>query len=341
MIFPWIEHVQANNDEKGSQGDCATELFCNLCRWLRIVALQDAVFLRRKFPHLAMWQKSPFNHVLFLDFEARLIREGRNSDNVEYRQLFEAMPVLATQIQTQYRNIMNSMATYSHSGSVKIEQLVGDATKVILDRLNKHERAIQFVDALFSTGVTLPKVSLALSLPGELSPQGSASTSMSPNQFPVIEPIATAEPTVGIQQESQVNGQTQSVEQYHLSPNVKTVIQLWEEYNQGLAESPYLPRGPSFRSLDEQFDRDWRKKDDCRKAYSRRRRIWEAIIRTAKNLDLTDEEAAKRIENWRSSQRMMSLTALNELLEKSLKDKINPTDSSIWGVKDVELLRII
>ena len=342
MIFPWIEHVQANNDAKGSQGDCATELFCNLCRWLRIVILQDAVFLRRKFPRLAIWQESPFTHPLFLDFERRLIHESKNSDDVEYRQVFEAMPVLATQIQTQYQNVINSLATYSHSGLVQTEQFIDNGIKTILDRLNKLERTVQFVDALFSTGVTLPRVSLTLNLPTEeSSSRDSTSTSTSSNPFPTIQSIAPAISTTIIQQDSQMDGQIQSIEQYHLSLSVKTVIQLWEEYDQGLAKRSYLARGPSIRSLDEQFGRDWRKKDDCRKAYSRRRRIWEAVIRAAKNLHLSEKEVAERIEQWRSSQSKMSLTALNELLERSLKDRIDPVDSGVWGAKDVELRHVM
>jgi hypothetical protein len=341
MIFPWIEHVQANNDAKGSQGDCATELFCNLCRWFRIVILQDAVFLRRKFPDLTMWRESPFTHPLFLDFERRLIHESKNSDDVEYRQVFEAMPILATQIQTQYQNVINSLATYNHSGLVQMEQFIDNGVKTIVDRLDKWEGAIQFVDALFSTGVTLPRVSLSLNLPKESPSQDSASTSISSNPFSTIQSTASAMSATIVQQDSQADGQIQSVEQYHLSRHVKTVIQLWEEYDQGLAKRPYLVRGPSIRSLDEQFGRDWRKKDDCRKAYSRRRRIWEAVIRAAKNLHLSENEVVERIEQWRSNQSKMSLTALNELLEKSLKDRIDPVDSGVWGVKDIELRQVM
>ena len=234
------------------------------------------------------------------------------------------------------------LATYSHSGLVQTEQFIDNGIKTILDRLNKLERTVQFVDALFSTGVTLPRVSLTLNLPTqESSSRDSASTSTSSNPFPTIQSIAPAISTTIIQQDSQMDGQIQSIEQYHLSLSVKTVIQLWEEYDQGLAKRSYLARGPSIRSLDEQFGRDWRKKDDCRKAYSRRRRIWEAVIRAAKNLHLSEKEVAERIEQWRSSQSKMSLTALNELLERSLKDRIDPVDSGVWGAKDVELRHVM
>ena len=240
---------------------------------------------------------------------------------------------------------MNSLTTYNHSSLVQTEQFINSGTRAVLDRLNTWERTARFVDALFSTGVTLPRVNLALNLPaGESSSQGSASTSTPLNPFSAVESntrgTATSVSATATQHQSQADGQARSVEQYHLSLNVKTVIQLWEEYDQGLAKGACLNRGPSIRSLDERFGRDWRKRDDCRKAYSRRRRIWEAVIRAANNLRLSEKEAAERIEQWRSSQSNMSLTALNALLEKALKDKVDPVDSGVWGAKDVELRHI-
>ena len=65
------------------------------------------------------------------------------------------------------------------------------------------------------------------------------------------------------------------------------------------------------------------------------------MIRAAKNLHLSENEIAERIEQWRSNQSKMSLTALNELLEKSIKDRIDPVDSGVWGVKDIELRQVM
>ena len=64
------------------------------------------------------------------------------------------------------------------------------------------------------------------------------------------------------------------VPQYRMQPWVQTVVQLWEEYDKGIAPAVGQPRGPSIRGLDKGHGTEWRRLALDKKAYSRRECIW-------------------------------------------------------------------
>lgn len=346
MFFPQIERVRAANDAKGDRQDCATGVYCDLLSWFRIVVPQDAVFLRLKYPQMPVWREHPFTHPLFENFATRLLDECKNGHEAQYVQVTRAMPVLASQLHAQYQNTMNTQATYHQSILTHNQQNHEQTRKSILDELLPISL---FFRSLFDSGVTLPHMHLQLGLiPSESQASGSPSALVS-NTFPALgariaAPAATtlatttATTTAGVTAAVHQNdGENQVVEQYRLAPYVKTVVQLWEEYDQGLPPRIGMPRGPSIRQLDEQFGVRWRQKDDYRKAYSRRRQIWEAVLRASRNLEMPLASVAERVDRWRMNENH-SLNRLNSLLWESCKNRTNPPDSGLWGERDVELL---
>ncbi|KAE8217791.1 hypothetical protein CF319_g8198 [Tilletia indica] len=75
-IFPFVEAEEAKVQQRhksGGQTDHAALNFSSLLKWLRVVLLQDAVLLRRSFPHLPIWTRAPFTSAAFQDFADKLI----------------------------------------------------------------------------------------------------------------------------------------------------------------------------------------------------------------------------------------------------------------------------
>jgi hypothetical protein len=126
------------------------------------------------------------------------------------------------------------------------------------------------------------------------------------------------------------------IEQYHLNSGIKTITQLWEEYDKGIISQIGVARGPSIRDLDRQFGTKWRKQENSRKAYARRRYIWEAILVASDNLDLSPDIIAEKMERWRSNY-SHSLHKINGMLLEVIRGHAPP----IWGEKDQELRHIV
>lgn len=340
MFFTQIERIRAANDAKGDQQDCATGVYCDLLSWFRIIVPQDAIFLRLEYPQMSIWQKHPFTHPLFEDFAARLLHECKDGYKVQYVQVTQAMPVLASQLHSQYQNTMDTQATYHQSILTHTQQQHEQTQKSILDEL---QPISLFFRTLFNSGVTLPQIHLQLSsINPESHGSGSISQPFSAVKTDTIVPTATTlstttMTTVASAATHQNDEENRIVKQYHLASSVQSVVQLWEEYDQGLFTTIGTSRGQSIRQLDEQFGVTWRQRDDCRKAYARRKHIWEAILRISKNLDMLPASVAERMDRWRMKENH-SLNRLNSLLWESCKNRMNPSDSGLWGEKDTELL---
>jgi Centromere DNA-binding protein complex CBF3 subunit, domain 2 len=68
------------------------QCFLDLLAWFRIVILQDAVFLRKKFPSLNLWKGSPFNDPVFEEFSNIIFHKANFGDDPKYIQIAKAMP---------------------------------------------------------------------------------------------------------------------------------------------------------------------------------------------------------------------------------------------------------
>src|SRR5208282_5256626 len=104
-----------NNAKSERDQDIAVRCFMNLLRWLRIVLLQDAVFLRRKYPTLNIWLESVFTNVMFENFARELLHEAEHGETPQYVRVSRPMPDLAHQLREQHENQMNTMSAHHQS----------------------------------------------------------------------------------------------------------------------------------------------------------------------------------------------------------------------------------
>ena len=126
------------------------------------------------------------------------------------------------------------------------------------------------------------------------------------------------------------------VPQYRMQSWVQTVVQLWEEYDKGIASTIGQLRGPSIRGLDDRYGSRWRRLEAHRKPYWRRKFIWQAVIAASNDLNISPEQVAERMDLWRSQGResSISLKKLNDMLSAVVNNQKPP----LWGPNHIELL---
>ena len=160
--------------------------------------------------------------------------------------------------------------------------------------------------------------------------------------YPITSINTTSQPPAAALTDSEHGPRTSPpVEQHHLASHTNTVVDLWREYTLGVPHRAGAPPAPSIRQLDREFGPKWRAKDNCRKAYSRRRHIWEAVEQASENLDLSPEIVAEKVDRWRENHGY-TLNRLNRVLAESRKSgPSNLRGSGLWGEKDVELFSVV
>lgn len=325
MMFPLIEQsmIEMENMPEHLQ-DIASHSFLHLLRWLRIVLLQDAVFLQQQYPSLPLWLQAPFNHPLFKDFAARLQYESTHGSDPTFVQIAKTVPDIAHMIRDNFRNSSITTNIQHQSMNLQMQQI-----QIKLDEsLSITQPLSTFLHHLSTDGLQMrTHVMLDNIMP-------SASSEQSTSRGIVSTSINTASTSIIHSTNANINAEV--IPQYRLNPKVQTIVQLWEEYDQGIVSQPDMPRGPAIRILDAEHGSKWRQSDHHRKTYSRRRCIWEAISQASINLKISTEIVAEKMELWRRKNNY-SLNRLNELLSKAMRDN-GKENHGMWGLRDSELL---
>lgn len=322
MIFPRIEESRILLESLPlEQQDMATQCFLDLLEWFRVVLLQDVVFLRQKFPSLSLWLEPPFNCPAFEDFATRLLHEARHGNDPMYIQIAKTVPHIAHILQDQFGNTLDTMNTHHNSSEIRMNRV-----ETTLNECLEHLKPMSaFTARLLGEGVVARTVITV--------EPDSLNNSIHSGRL-LASPTAAAAAAVVDNSSSQsesVSIQGTSIPQYRLNSTIKTVTNLWEEYDRGFIPGVDMPRGPAIRDLDERFGTKWRADDKCRKPYSRRKLIWEAILRAATNLNLPPDTIVEKIQRWQDNNKY-SLNKIHNLLS---------TTAEIWGTNDVELLHIV
>jgi hypothetical protein len=120
----------------------------------------------------------------------------------------------------------------------------------------------------------------------------------------------------------------QRVPDYEVNNNLRTVKEMWEEWDQGLICDNSGIRSPSIRYLEEEYGTAWRTAERTRKRFSRRKLFIQRLQLVFQKLSLSEVLVAHKMENWRQS-KAMTLDKLQKTLQA------NPRQ---WGEGDVELL---
>jgi len=311
--------------------DVATQAFVELLLWFRKVLLQDAVFMRQKFPAMQLWLHPPFNHPLFEEFSSHLLHEADYGEDPKMVQITRAIPQVANILQSHHQNTIETLTTLYQSHSMQTLRLDGkvDQCYQLLQPMN------EFLYRLSTSGVRMQTLMTLDPESGSLSTQGLPAQGAS--QPPVTASSRSEE--LGLVLDNTASSTESSADtnipQYRISDKVLFVSQLWEEYDQGFVAQPGMPRGPAIRDLNERFDTKWRRDEKFRKPYSRRRLIWEAILKAADNLNMPTTIVAEKMERWQRNHGY-SLNKINTLLLESSK-----TGKGLWGENNVDLLSIV
>ena len=247
LIFPLIEATDAANEDNGPDlQDIAQRSFMELLRWFRVIILQDAVFLRDKFPRSPLWNHYIFRHPLFEEFAMRLKAEARDGDEPRMMSISRVIPHVANVLQEQHRATQATLNIHHQSNEIRFNNI--DAK--LQQSINEAEPLRQLLAALNDQGLEVRTHIRMCEMGGGAAlitpPHQSTSTTSDTDQDRSILPVP----------------------QYRMQPWVRTVVQLWEEYDRGIAPAVGQPRGPSIRELDERHGSAWRQLPADRKAYS-------------------------------------------------------------------------
>ncbi len=282
MIFPCIEESRATMESPPlERQDVATQSFLDLLEWFRVVLPQDVVFLRQKFPSVPLWFKSPFNQPIFEEFSTRLLHEAKHGNDPMYVQIAKTIPHVAHLLQNQFTNTLDTINIHHNSSEIRMNRV-----ETVLNECLQHIKPMSsFTTRLLGEGLITRTVITV----------ESDSLDNSDRNNPLLM-SSTADNAIDNSSSHSASIQEISIPQYRLNSTIKTVIDLWEEYDRGFIPGIDLPRGPAIRDLDERFGTKWRVNDKCRKSYSRRKLIWEAILRASTNLNLSPDTIAEKIQ---------------------------------------------
>ena len=287
---------------------------------------------------------------MFKNFAEELLQEAEHGETPHYVRVGRAMPDLAHQLREQYENLMNTISTLHQSVLTQNQQehvtaINNNQQEHVLTRnvvLQNFQPIFSVLNDLSNSGLTFhtqtssdTRVQLA-----DSSYIANITTGASLlNSYLVTSMNSFSQPLVNEESAALIPiSESNSIEQYQLASHVNTVVNLWQEYKTGVSHRAGAPVGPSIEQLDQQFGAKWRTRDDCCKAYSRRRHIWETIIQAAGNLNLAPEIIAEKMNRWKQNQGY-SLHRLNSELANSRKH--DSRQSGLWGCNDVDLLSVV
>jgi len=93
----------------------------------------------------------------------------------------------------------------------------------------------------------------------------------------------------------------QQVPEYKVNNNLRTVKEMWEEWDQGIICDNSGIRSPSIHYLEERYGAAWRTVERSRKRLSRRKLFIQWLQLASRNLNLSEVLVVHKIENWRQS----------------------------------------
>lgn len=247
-----------------------------------------------------------FSSELFKKFEQELLTVAeQEEDTFPVAHMVQlAMPQLASDMQSGFLHISSMMKdmqeqirtlqTYNNGVGAQVEQKFADF--------------LSFGSQLFRNGLTTSRQEDA-----------------APDHVDIDDVARISEPfTTVINQQISANNSNASVAppSYALSRTIVTVTDLWREYSTGLTGCP------SVRDLEQQFGASWRKGNESR-FFSRRNEIYKYIKDKAVKERITEEEAAKKLEEKRRHIGV-SIDKLRKLLKEELSqtrvELLMPTD---------------
>lgn len=244
------------------------------------------------------------------------------------------LPAIIHVLQEQHRDLKATLETNHRSIEMYFNNLNAKIDQMIAEYRSLH----QFLIDLQGNGGVEALTRLRPSPTNQIKETSVGGSHPSPAAVPLnVQTVANPNrtPATNLTQQSS----PPEVPQYQMQSWIQSVTQLWEEYDRGIPPSPGQPRGLSIRTLEEKYGKQWRRLDNSRKRYQRRKFIWKEVIVASKDLEVAPDQVAQGIDRWMSSRvnKGTSLHKLNDMLAAVAKGE----RCQLWGPKHGDLLQYI
>jgi len=300
QVYPWLdselEHWKGVNARGDSASmDKAAEGFLTFLAHLRVVLFQDLALLQEKHPDLLIFREALWDSDDWKSYQLRVKKRAEDNIAVE----------VARSIPGEVARDLESQTLQMRSDIVRLELALQDLRTTLQANMQgaSNSRCHHTCCAMHSVATPVPQATpssarSAPPTPVPLAPPMSAPSTPPPN------------PRVPVK----------------LAPNLKTVLQHWDEFTRGMDGMPPLARIIRMES------RTWRKDNGIpRQAYHKRKVVWEAVVELGKKLHVTNNKAANLLQELQSA-KTWSMNDFREWLT-SCKAKV----TSLVGVGQVYL----
>jgi hypothetical protein len=283
QIFPRIEEsleyvCSRLNDEQ----DLAAQAVLKVFDWFRTVLLQDVVELQAFYPDSPLWSHAPFNTLEFRAFQLHLETAKQVNDLPMELHFKRLMPEVANQLQAMKEIVFNELASLTNG-----QQRLEEVTNHIGDQISEVSNTLLPIEAFtgrFAKG-ELKWITHLSNAEGSCVTANDFSTQLTTSIDTCDRPLLLSSPSdprvdaspapsnsdgrASLNKTDEIN--IQRIPEYEVNNNLKTVGEMWEEWDQGLVCANGGIRSPSIRYLEETYGTAWRTTEQSRKRFSRRK----------------------------------------------------------------------
>ncbi|RXK38190.1 hypothetical protein M231_04564 [Tremella mesenterica] len=237
MVFPSLEKWELDLSlRQGDAIDRQAMTFVQLLKHLRKVFFQDICAWRQKYPELYLWSHSLFQNDEFKQWEACYFDTCSLRTNSHDRRLAEAMPQLASTLSAHFMKQTQDSTEIHH----KLSSLITTAQNQDVS-LNLNQQQLSRILVALSQPIILPSILQGTEITAGETPVQSETTSRALQPTVLLENIptsstaaeGTASPLLTV-----VNQPRAVLTPFSLLRTLRTVNQVWEEYNTGLNGKP-------------------------------------------------------------------------------------------------------
>jgi hypothetical protein len=258
-IWPALDQWKEAHDSASStvEANKAAGAFLELLAWLRVVLLQDAVFLQKHYPQHPIFQDPAFHSREFAAFALQIEDACRTAEEDTYVATIDrAIPAVAEKLralssQQTASNLWTERAFVELTNQVKeLSKKVEDLSKV------SYTISISPGRSTISQQIEMPKrgrptaasrMTMPAQEPSRAAAAPPASSTAVKEQDTVVQPSTASRPALPASVKPQVP-------KFEFPLDIKTVSDLWHLWKQGRAGMP------SIESLEATWGSTWRPK---------------------------------------------------------------------------------
>jgi hypothetical protein len=263
QFFPEVDEWIVRQESGVDQKNLASIGFLKALKTMRLIILQDAVFLKQICAEHPIWCHDIFNSGMFFEFEQTLKNSLSRNNNIQNLSLRNIVPNIKSAIEESHGALSNRF-----SGVI-------ESNRVLAESINKFKRDIEDI---FSG-----RASIRLNIDR----QSETNVHDHPTITPAVIPPSQSFPSTSAQHLNDIK--------FHMSRSLTSVSELWKEFHEGIAGNP------SIQSLEERYGNTWRKSSSDSKFFSKRRLIIEKVLDIVQKEGVTTKEAIFKLDTFRGS----------------------------------------